>query len=219
MTRPTVFLSYCHRDEIWKDRISSHLRVLGDHLEVWDDRQIRPGEDWFPAIQSAITKAQVVILVISKDFLTSPFIKSEEVPRFLKLRQTNGLTVIPVIASPCAWQAVDWLSAIQCYPKDGRALSKVRTAQRDEDLAILTLKVSELLAELEEAGRWSRENRGELNFSQKESLEASIRNQTFEAKPLILQSKTSKPGGGRLWTSVSHGIFRKLVGVWCLLPI
>jgi hypothetical protein len=37
-----VFLSYSHQDEIWKDRVSKHLRVLGE-LEVWDDRQIAVG--------------------------------------------------------------------------------------------------------------------------------------------------------------------------------
>jgi hypothetical protein len=30
MSRPTVFLSYCRRDEVWKDRIANQLRVLGD---------------------------------------------------------------------------------------------------------------------------------------------------------------------------------------------
>jgi hypothetical protein len=148
MTPPTVFLSYCHRDEDWKERIAGHLGVLGDRLKVWDDRQIRPGEDWFPAIQSAIAQAQVVILVISDAFLNSPFIKKEEVPRFLALRQTKGLTVLPVIARPCAWQAVDWLASIQCYPKDGRALSKVRKAKVDEDLAGLALKIRDLLTQI-----------------------------------------------------------------------
>jgi hypothetical protein len=147
MIRPTVFLSYCHRDEGWMKRIAGHLGVLGDRLKVWDDQQIRPGEDWFPAIQRAIDQAQVIILVISDAFLNSSFIKKEEVPRFLLLRQTNGLTVIPVIARPCAWQSVEWLAAIQCYPKDGRALSKVRKAQVDEDLAALALKVGELLSQ------------------------------------------------------------------------
>jgi type II secretory pathway predicted ATPase ExeA len=147
MTKPTVFISYCHRDEDWKDRIAGHLQVLGDLLEVWDDRKIGLGEDWFPAIKSAIDQARVAILVISKDFLNSPFIKREEVPRFLTSRQEGGMTVIPVIAHPCAWDTVDWLAAIQCYPKDGRALSEARKARVDKDLAGLARKVKELLSQ------------------------------------------------------------------------
>ena len=58
MPPPTVFLSYSHQDESWKDRISSHLRVLGD-LDVWDDRQISLGADWYPAIEAAIGRAHV----------------------------------------------------------------------------------------------------------------------------------------------------------------
>lgn len=147
MTRPTVFLSYCHKDEVWKDRISGHLRVLGDLLEVWEDRQIGLGENWLPKIQRAIDQARVAILVISKDFLNSPFIKREEVPRLLRLRQTNGLTVIPVIAYPCVWEAVPWLAGIQCYPEDGRALARGSRPKIDEDLANLTRRVRDLLSD------------------------------------------------------------------------
>jgi len=178
MTKPTVFLSYCHQDEVWKDRISGQLQVLGDLLEVWDDRKIGLGEDWFPRLQEAIDQAEVAILIISAAFLNSPFIKREEVPRLLRLRQTNGLTVIPVIASPCVWEAVPWLAAIQCYPKDGRPLSKVRKAQADEDLTGLARKVKELLDE------------------SLEYLEANVENRSIEAKSEDRRRMILRTGGG-----------------------
>jgi hypothetical protein len=122
--------------------------VLGElKVKVWSDREIDPGEDWLPAIRTAISRSRVAILVISADFLNSPFIRSEEVPRFLERRQADGLIVIPVIARPCAWTAVDWLASIQCYPEGGRALSKGKKPQIDEDLAGLALKVKTLLAQ------------------------------------------------------------------------
>jgi hypothetical protein len=147
MPRPTVFLSYAHQDEAWKDRIAGHLLVLGD-LEVWDDRQIAPGESWFPAIEAAVIRSRVAILVISANFLTSRFILGEEIPRLLKLRQETRLVVVPVIARPCAWETVDWLADMQLFPKGGRALSSLsRKAQVDEELATLTRHVKKLLKE------------------------------------------------------------------------
>lgn len=50
---PSVFLSYSHKDEIWKDRLKTHLGVLGIQglLDPWDDRRIGAGTDWFEQIQ------------------------------------------------------------------------------------------------------------------------------------------------------------------------
>lgn len=140
-----VFLSYSHQDEKWKERVSKHLLVLGEP-EVWDDRQINLGTDWLPAIESAIKSADIAILLISVDFLASNFIRTQEVPRLLERRQSEGLVVIPVIVHPCAWLAVDWLARIQCHPKDGKALSRGKKAQVEQDLADLAMKLREKLA-------------------------------------------------------------------------
>jgi TIR domain-containing protein len=54
--RPTVFISYSHVDETWKDRVVKHLRVLepAGVLEVWHDRHIAGGDDWLAEIQGAM---------------------------------------------------------------------------------------------------------------------------------------------------------------------
>ncbi len=142
-----VFISYSHADEAWKDRLVKHLGVLEAEgvLETWDDRRIGLGEDWFPAIEAAIDKARVAVLLVSADFLTSKFIRGTEVPRFLERRRA-GLRVIPVIVHPCAWQAVDWLAQIQCRPKDGRPLSTGRKLKAEADLAALALEIRDLLS-------------------------------------------------------------------------
>lgn len=135
--RPTVFVSYSHADEAWKDRLVRHLRVLEPEgiLEVWDDRRIAPGSNWLPEIQQAMDRALAAVLLISADFLTSGFILGTEVPRLLERRASEGLLVIPVIVRPCAWQAVRWLSPIQCRPKDGKPLSGGTKHKAEEALA------------------------------------------------------------------------------------
>jgi hypothetical protein len=73
MTAPSVFISYSHKDEEWKDRLVTHLRVLEmqGFLDVWEDRQIEGGDDWYPEIETAINKANVAILMISANFLVT----------------------------------------------------------------------------------------------------------------------------------------------------
>ena len=68
MTAPTVFISYSHQDEAWKDRLLTHLAPLrqqGLLLEVWQDRKIEAGSEWEPKIFQAIDDSSVAVVLIS----------------------------------------------------------------------------------------------------------------------------------------------------------
>jgi len=138
-----VFISYSHKDEEWKDRVVSHLGVLEKEglLSIWDDRKIAGGDAWLPEIEQAIEQADVALLLITANFLTSKFILESEVPEFLKQK---GMRVIPVIVKPCAWKEVRWLSPIQARPRDGKALSAMLEHEADAALAELAKEVAKL---------------------------------------------------------------------------
>lgn len=125
----------------------THLGVLemAGFLDLWDDRRIELGDDWRPEIENAISRASIVILVVSANFLTSKFILDEEVPKFLERRAKDGLRVIPLIVKPCAWQQVGWLSKIQGRPKDNRPLSSGNENQIDAGLAALANEIAAIV--------------------------------------------------------------------------
>ena len=111
----TIFISYSHRDEAEKEALIGHLSVLlHDHhtLEIWSDDRIEAGADWEQDIEQAMERATVAILLISMNFLISDFITNKELPRLLQRRQTEGLTIFPIIAKDCAWHRVQWLAAM-----------------------------------------------------------------------------------------------------------
>ncbi|MCP4547148.1 MAG: TIR domain-containing protein [bacterium] len=147
MSRPTIFISYSHEDEYWKDRLVRHLSVLDleDQLTVWDDRKIGAGDDWFAAIEGALAGARVAVLLITADFLTSDFIRRTEMPTLLERRDSEGVRVIPLLVMPCPWQAVPWLTALQMRPTDARPLAAGNTPEIEADLAALTLEIRDLL--------------------------------------------------------------------------
>ena len=72
-TKPTVFISYSHKDEVWKDRLNAHLGVLKEHglLNFWDDREIGAGENWYDKIEDDMN----------------------EISRLLKRRDREGLVI------------------------------------------------------------------------------------------------------------------------------
>jgi hypothetical protein len=144
---PQIFISYSHIDEAWKDRLVGHLGVLESvgALEVWHDQRIQVGSNWRQEIERALEFARVAILLISKDFLTSPFILQSEVPKLLERRRSQGLKVIPLFVRPCAWQAIPWLSEIQGRPKNGNPLSTRGKHQVESHLAALAMEIYEIL--------------------------------------------------------------------------
>ncbi|GAB4422643.1 MAG: hypothetical protein Kow0031_00620 [Anaerolineae bacterium] len=145
--RPTIFISYSHKDEAWKERLMTHLQVLAleERFAVWDDRQIAAGDDWYPAIEQAIEQASLAVLLVSVNFLTSPFIRGEEIPRLLQRRAGAGLRVYPIIVGPCPWQRVEWLSRIQVRPKNGVPLASGSDYQIDDTLAAIAMEIDDLL--------------------------------------------------------------------------
>ena len=125
MTVPSVFVSYSHKDEIWKDRLKPHLQMLekADKLTIWDDRHIDAGATWYDEIKKAMEDAEVAVCLISADYLASDFCVKEEIPYFLERRKSDGMLLLPILIRPCLWKAIDWLKAIQMLPRDGKSVS------------------------------------------------------------------------------------------------
>lgn len=145
--KPRVFISYSHKDEIWKNRLQTQLAVLEMEglLSVWEDRQIALGDRWYPEIETAINTADVAILLISAEFLTSKFIRGEEIPRLLKRREQEGIRVIPLIIKPCPWKKVAWLNAMQGASRDNVELSGLSEHEQDLILCKLAEKTHDLI--------------------------------------------------------------------------
>jgi hypothetical protein len=67
MSKPSVFISYSHKDEAIKDRLLAHLSVLehSGQVEIFDTSEIPIGDKWSESIENAIDKAAIALLVIS----------------------------------------------------------------------------------------------------------------------------------------------------------
>jgi tetratricopeptide (TPR) repeat protein len=142
----TVFISYSHKDEDWKDRLITHLGVLEEQnlLRTWNDRDLRAGELWLEGIQNEIDDARVAVLLISANSLTSKFICNQEVPRFLELWKQAGITIFPVIIKDCAWKKVPWLSQFQVRPRDGKPLA-LRGVRIDSELTAIAEEILDIV--------------------------------------------------------------------------
>ncbi len=147
MSKPTVFISYSHKDEVWKDRLRPQLGVLeqAGRIVVWDDRKIDAGATWYPEIEQAMANAAVAVCLISPDYLSSDFCNKEEVPYLLRRRESAGMVLIPILVRPCFWQAVEWLKAIQMLPRDDKSVAHDFKEDWDTPFAEVAGKIYEIV--------------------------------------------------------------------------
>jgi TIR domain-containing protein len=118
-----VFISYSHRDEDLKDRLVKHLEPLKrlNLIESWHDRKLMGGDNWGKEISENLDKADIVLLLISVDFITSSYCYDIELERALERHANEECVVIPVILRNCLWQHLQF-SKLQALPKDGKAV-------------------------------------------------------------------------------------------------
>ncbi len=143
----TVFISYSHKDEAWKERVVKHLDVLKmqGNIDAWDDRRIKAGEKWFQEIEKTLKEADAAVLLISPDFLTSAFILNQEVPALLRKSADEGMKIFPLIVKPCAWQETQWLKKLQARPKDGKPLSGFNKHKAETIMSAFTVEIKNIL--------------------------------------------------------------------------
>jgi hypothetical protein len=90
-------------------------------VSAWHDREIPPGTDWAEEVSDRLESADIVLLLLSADFLASDYCYSIEMNRALE-RQAEGKTaVVPVILRPVHWQE-GVLAALTPLPAAGKAV-------------------------------------------------------------------------------------------------
>jgi tetratricopeptide (TPR) repeat protein len=148
---PSVFISYSHVDEPWKDRFVGHLEVSvkQGHFEQWNDKLIGAGEDWYAKITTAMDVASVGVFLISHEFLRSGFILREEVTRLIERREREGLRIVPVYLRKCDWEAVDWLTRMQMRPGGDRPIVRGLDHVIDDEFADIAKEIRLLMKQVE----------------------------------------------------------------------
>src|SRR5690242_971619 len=100
-----VFISYAHEDERLCKELDKHLALLKRQkiIDVWHERDISAGTEWEQEIDRHLNTAQIILLLISADFLASDYCYSIEMQRALARAERNEAYVIPILLRPVEW--------------------------------------------------------------------------------------------------------------------
>jgi TIR domain len=119
-----IFFSYAHKDEKWRKELEKHLSLLKRQgfISGWNDREISAGEEWKQEIDTQLKSAQIILLLISPDFMASEFCYSIEMKLAMKRHYAGEARVIPIILHEVDWKKAPF-GKLQALPKDGKAVT------------------------------------------------------------------------------------------------
>jgi tetratricopeptide (TPR) repeat protein len=120
-----LFYSYAHADEALRKELEKHLRLLQQRglITGWHDRKIPAGAPWADEIDTHLNTAQIILLLISADFLASQYCYGVEMKRALERQEAGEARVIPIILRPVDWEHEPSLHKLQALPTGAIAVT------------------------------------------------------------------------------------------------
>jgi hypothetical protein len=130
----TVFYSYVQEDSTWREKLANHLAQLKHDGTIQEshEQMILAGSDRTQALNEAIATAQIILLLISADFLASDICYQQEMQQALARHQRKEAHIIPILVRACDWQRSP-IGDLQCLPRDHEPLNTAK----DPDAAML----------------------------------------------------------------------------------
>ena len=119
-----LFYSYSHVDDEFRKQLEIRLELLRRQniIDGWSDRKIAPGSNWEEDLNFNLQKAQIIILLISPEFLASDYCYETETIFALEQHEKGLASVVPIIIRPCMWKISNF-KHLQVLPKDGKPLT------------------------------------------------------------------------------------------------
>lgn len=116
-----LFFSYSHKDEELRDMLETHLAMLRREglIETVHDRRIVAGDPLDDAIDAYLEGADVILCLLSPDFIASEYCYSREMARALERHAKGEARVIPVILRHCDWEHTP-LKGLLGTPRDNK---------------------------------------------------------------------------------------------------
>lgn len=147
----SLFFSYSHVDEQLRNQLEIQLAMLKRQgaITTWHDRRIGAGQHIDSVIDERLETADIVLLLVSPDFLTSAYCYEREMTRAIERHEAGEAIVIPVILRTCEWHHAPFCKLL-ATPTDGRAVTQ--WPDRDEAFLLVTKSIRDAVGRISAKG-------------------------------------------------------------------
>ncbi|QBD77890.1 toll/interleukin-1 receptor domain-containing protein [Ktedonosporobacter rubrisoli] len=155
---PAIRLFYCYSqaDQSLCEELGKHLVLLqrSGLIECWHEQMLSPGCEWEAQIEYQLNAAQIILLLVSSDFLDSYYCAEKRMRIVLQRHEVGAAKVIPVILRSCDWKYAPF-SKLQALPADIRPIAN--WPNHDEFFVHVVMGIRQVIDEImgkqESAGR------------------------------------------------------------------
>lgn len=145
-----IFISHSHADAEFAESLEKHLSILKRQniIDVWHDRSIDCAEEWQQKLDAHLNSSQIILLLISPDFLASDYCYEIELRHALERNDSGKAIVIPIILRPCAWENSP-IAKLQVLPRD--AIPITQSSNLDESFLQITKDLMPIIQRIKES--------------------------------------------------------------------
>lgn len=121
----TLYLCYAQKEKTLRAALEAHLQPLKQQglITTWHDGEIRAGAEWQSELRLHLQTADIILLLISSNFLASDNLYREGMLEALGRHERSEAVVIPILMRPVDWEATS-ISKLRILPSNGRAVTE-----------------------------------------------------------------------------------------------
>ena len=144
-TKP-LFISYSHKDTEWLGKLRKWLKPLEQKglVKIWDDREIKAGDQWAEEIRNSLSSAKVAVLLVTQDFLTSDFISGQELPKLLQVAKSDGVEIFWIAVSSSTVEDTE-ISKFQAVNNPAEPLDLLVESKQNQEFRHIYEKIKKSL--------------------------------------------------------------------------
>jgi hypothetical protein len=133
-----IFISYSHRDKKFRRELEIRLINLRHQQDItaWHDGEISPGTEWKQQVMEHLHTAQIILLLVSPDYMASDFCYGVEMTQAIARHDANQSHVIPIILRPTDFRGAPF-AKLKLLPTDGKPITEWPTRDKAfQDIAL-----------------------------------------------------------------------------------
>lgn len=145
-----IFYSYSHKDTDMRNKLSAHLAGLvhTKAIQEWYDGNIIGGTEWNKQIDDHMLTADLILLLISPDFMKSRFCYQIETAIAFEQRKSRNAHIIPIMLRPAVIAEGEKLSALQFLPQVDKPVTSKAWGRQDVAFVEVVKGITKVIKEI-----------------------------------------------------------------------
>ena len=139
-----IFCCYAREDQAMLEQLQKHLVPLERQglITIWSDMNLNAGVEWERELHQRLEHADIILLMISPDFMNSDYCYSTEMDRAIQRHDQGSARVIPVLLRSTLWQGAPF-AKLQMVPTNAEPVKN--WSDQDKAFHNITEWISQLI--------------------------------------------------------------------------